>query len=53
MPGSTIKPEIVYDEAGRVLDANQAAAELTGIPLGRLRGFLRRGDELEVNRFKP
>jgi len=39
MPGPTTNPEIVYDEAGRVLDANQAAAELTGIPLGRLRGM--------------
>ena len=39
MPGPTTNPEIVYDEAGRVLDANQAAADLTGIPLGRLRGM--------------
>lgn len=39
MPGPTTNPEIVYDDAGRVLDANQAAAELTGIPLGRLRGM--------------
>ena len=39
MPGPTTNPEIVYDEAGRVLDANLAAAELTGIPLGRLRGM--------------
>jgi PAS domain S-box-containing protein len=30
---------IVYDAAGRVVDANPAAAELTGIPLGRLRGM--------------
>lgn len=39
MPRPDTNPEIVYDEAGRVLDANQAAAELTGIPLGRLRGM--------------
>lgn len=39
MPGPHTNPEIFYDEAGRVLDANQAAAELTGIPLGRLRGM--------------
>ena len=39
MPVPATNPEIVYDEAGRVLDANQAAAELSGIPLGRLRGM--------------
>ena len=39
MPERTTNPEIVYDEAGRVLDANLAAAEFTGIPLGRLRGM--------------
>lgn len=39
MPTRTATPVIVYDEAGRVVDANPAAAELTGIPLGRLRGM--------------
>lgn len=39
MPQRTTKPVIVYDEAGRVVDANQAAADLVGIPLGRLRGM--------------
>lgn len=39
MPQRTTKPVIVYDEPGRVVDANQAAAEMLGIPLGRLRGM--------------
>lgn len=39
MPYRTPSPVIVYDEAGRVVDANEAAATLIGTPLGRLRGM--------------
>lgn len=39
MPQRTTSPVIVYDEAGRVVDANEAAATLLGTPLGRLRGM--------------
>lgn len=39
MPQRTTKPVIVYDEPGRVVDANQAASDLLGIPLGQLRGM--------------
>ena len=37
MPQTTTKPVIVYDDSGRVVDANEAAAELLGVPLPTLR----------------
>jgi PAS domain S-box-containing protein len=37
MPGTTTNPVIVFDDAGRVMDANPAAAALTGTPLEQLR----------------
>lgn len=39
MPYRTPSPVIVYDEAGRVVDANEEAAILVQTPLGRLRGM--------------
>jgi PAS domain S-box-containing protein len=39
MPRTTTNPVIVYDAVGRVIDANPAAAALTGIPLEELRGM--------------
>lgn len=32
MPLTTSNPVIVYDDAGRVIDANEAAAQLVGVP---------------------
>ncbi len=37
MPHTTTNPVIVYDDAGRVTDANPAAARLVGVPLETLR----------------
>jgi PAS domain S-box-containing protein len=39
MPYRTPSPVITYDEAGRVVDANEEAADLLKTPLGRLRGM--------------
>lgn len=39
MPKTTTNPVLVYDDTGRVIDANPAASVLTGIPLERLRGM--------------
>ena len=37
MPTTTQNPVIVFDDAGRVIDANEAAAQLVEIPLPTLR----------------
>ena len=37
MPQSSTNPVFVYDDAGRVADANEAAAVLADIPLPKLR----------------
>ena len=37
MPTSTSNPVIVFDDAGRVIDANEAAAQLVGQSLQTLR----------------
>lgn len=37
MPTTTTNPVILYDDAGRVVDANEAAAQLAEIPLETLR----------------
>jgi PAS domain S-box-containing protein len=39
MPRTTTNPVIVFDDTGRVVEANPAAAELTGTPLEELRGM--------------
>jgi PAS domain S-box-containing protein len=39
MPQTTTNAVIVYDDAGRITEANEAAARLVGIPLARLRGM--------------
>lgn len=33
MPRETTNPVLVFDEAGHIVDANEAAAELIGVPL--------------------
>jgi PAS domain S-box-containing protein len=37
MPRSTTNPVVVYDDSGRIIDANEPAASLVGTPLPQLR----------------
>lgn len=39
MPRMTTNPVLVFDDAFRVVEANQSAAQLIGVPLRQLRGM--------------